>query len=260
MNAFPETMPVYTITPDAAPPMPVTYEELPAWGIIPRPGEHNAWAVYDSIPAGGTIRRYVDVTVTGLTEIHGVEGAEFNAVGYTMADGVTIEERQTFVAQLTDTHCRMLAAWRTEEDGRKRLYTFLDGDAFTETWGFGEDNCGYETTLIPRGVIVRKGNAVTVPERNDLSDVVGRYTVTIGGKTYDTVCVMEISEYGDGIISANYISTEGQSVLWRRFNLDDWAFERYGKRWTEMLPDNDRITVNGEVYVHWCDSIGEQVL
>lgn len=258
MKKLPEFMPEYTITPNPAPPFAVKYEALPAWSIIPRPGEHCSWAVYNH-PHGG-IRRYFDVTVTGITEIHGIEGAEFDAVGYAVTDGIKIEEKNTFVAQLTDTHCRMLAAWSYGENGRKKLHTFLDGDAFTENWGFGGNNCGYETNLVPRGGIVRHANDVTIPERNDLSDVVERYTVEILGKSYDTVCRMEISEYGDGIISEDYIDQNGRSVLWRRFNRDDWAFERFGKRWSEMLPDNERITVNGDVYVHRCDSIGDYIL
>ena len=29
--------------------------------------------------------------------------------------------------------------------------------------------------------------------------------------------------------------------------------DRYKKRWSELLPQNDRITVNGVTYVHWYD-------
>ena len=43
----------------------------------------------------------------------------------------------------------------------------------------------------------------------------------------------------------------GRTILWRRFNRDDWATDRFGGRlWSEQLPDNERITVNGEQYAH----------
>ncbi len=56
-----------------------------------------------------------------------------------------------------------------------------------------------------------------------------------------------------------YLDKNGRTVLWRRFNKDDWALERYGKKWTKALPDNERITVNREVYVHWYDCITDFV-
>lgn len=64
------------------------------------------------------------------------------------------------MAQLTDTHCRYLATLRMDGDIRNYI-TFLDGDAFMTCWGFGEDNCGNETNLSPKGDIQREGNVVT---------------------------------------------------------------------------------------------------
>ena len=46
----------------------------------------------------------------------------------------------------------------------------------------------------------------------------------------------------------------------RRFNKNDWAYKRYGKLWTEMLPENERLTVNGETYVHWYDCVSDYIL
>ena len=62
-------------------------------------------------------------------------------------------------------------------------------------WGFGEDNCGNETNLAPKGDIQRNGTIVTSVNKDFLLDIVGRYKVTIGGKCYDTVCVMDIETY-----------------------------------------------------------------
>lgn len=91
-------------------------------------------------------------------------------------------------------------------------------------------------------------------------DIVGRYNVTIGGKTYDTVCVVDCYTYIDGAITEQYLDKNGRTVLWRRFNRNDWAFPRYQKLWTEMLPDNECLTVNGETYVHWYDCITDYIL
>lgn len=58
----------------------------------------------------------------------------------------------------------------------------------------------------------------------------------------------------------NYIDKNGRTVLKRRFNQNNWAFERYGKKWTEQLPENERMMVDGEIYVHWYDCISDYIL
>lgn len=40
----------------------------------------------------------------------------------------------------------------------------------------------------------------------------------------------------------------------------DWAIDRYKKPWSEQLPENDRLTVNGTTYVHWYDCITDYIL
>lgn len=127
-------------------------------------------------------------------------------------------------------------------------------------WGFGEDNCGNETNLAPKGDITRSGNFVTSKKKEFLLDIVGRYTVKINGKSYDTVCVMDIETYNSGVVSEQFLDKNGRTILWRRFNRDDWAFDRYGKKWTELLPENERLIINGETYVEWYDCMTEYVL
>ena len=82
----------------------------------------------------------------------------------------------------------------------------------------------------------------------------------IGGKRYDTICVMDMETYNGGVASEQFLDQEGRTVLWRRFNRNDWAIERYGRPWSELLPENERITVNGETYVHWYDCITDHIL
>lgn len=126
-------------------------------------------------------------------KVHGIEGVELTAREASYSDKNDVIHR-TFVAQLTDTHCRYLATLRNDGDIRNYI-TFLDGDEFMLNWGFGEDNCGNETNLSVKGDIQRVGNSVTSANKDFLLDIVGRYTVTIGGKRYDTVCVMDIETY-----------------------------------------------------------------
>lgn len=261
MKKLPEIMPDYTIEWTDKEPFPVRWEEIMGWFIVPRLGETLSWAMYDFPERRRT--ELCELEVVGRAEVHGLEGVEIcsletDPMACNIAGGRNPVERR-LVAQLTDTHCRLLAHSVTE-DGVKRYSTFLDGDSFLDNWGFGEDNCGNEVNLSPKGEIVRKGSEITTADKPFLLDVVGRCTVTIRGRRYDTVCVMDCGAYNDGAVTEQYLDRNGRTVLWRRFNRDDWHFASYGKRWTELLPQNERITVNGAPCVHWYDCITDYIM
>lgn len=256
MKKMPEHIPEYTIEPSREAPFAVKWEELMGWFLIPRLGEKLTWAMYD-IPSRKCSHIY-DMKVTGKAKVHGIEGVELTAREASCSAKKEVIDR-TFVAQLTDTHCRYLATLRNDGDVRNYI-TFLDGDEFMPNWGFGEDNCGNEINLAPKGDIQRSGSVVTGADKDFLLDIVGRYTVTIGGKTYDTVCVMDIETYNCGVVSEQFLDQNGKTVLWRRFNRDDWAYEHYGRKWSDQLPDNERLTINGTTYVHWYDCITDYIL
>lgn len=256
MKRLPDYIPEYRIEASGEAPFAVKWEELMGWFLVPKLGEKLSWGMYD-IPSRRCSHVY-DMRVTGRAMVHGIEGVELTAREASCSDKTDVIHR-TFVAQLTDTHCRYLATLRNDGDVRNYI-TFLDGDAFQPNWGFGEDNCGNETNLRVKGDIRRSGTVVTCADKDFLLDVVGRYTVTIGGRSYDTICVMDIETYDCGVVSEQFLDRNGRTILWRRFNRDDWAIDRYQKRWSELLPDNDRLTVNGRTYVHWYDCITEYIL
>lgn len=256
MKKLPDTLPAYTITPSTLAPFEVVWEELMGWFLVPREGEALSWGMYD-LPSRALDHVY-DMRVTGRAEVHGIEGVELTARESDYSAKPEVIER-TFVAQLTDTHCRYLAAMRTER-GVRRYITFLDGDAFMTPWGFGEDNCGNETHLCAHGDIVMEGDVLTSVRKPYLLDIAGRYTVSICGREFDTVCLVNMEDFNPGVLSIQYLDREGRTILWRRFNRDDWALERYGRLWHEQLPDNARITVNGVTYVEWYDCITDRVL
>ena len=72
---------------------------------------------------------------------------------------------------------------------------------------------------------------------------------------------MDVSTFNDAIVSEDYIDESGRTVLWRRFNRDDWALKHFGPQtWSERLPENERLTVNGQTFVHWYDCVSDHVL
>jgi len=262
MTKLPKMMPEYTIEKMDQTPFSCKWEEMQGWLIIPRLGEKLSWGMYD-FPERKRIN-WCEMSVIGRAEVHGIEGVEITAVQYGEGDdrdpGFEEGMERRLVAQLTQTHSRYLAESHIE-NGVRKVYTFLDGDSFIDNWGFGEDNCGNEINLSPKGLLGREGNIITGSTPREVVDVVGRYKVSINGRTYDTVCVMDIQCFNDAVVSEQYVDRNGRTVLWRRFNKDDWAIDRFGgKRWSEKLPENERITVNGETYVHWYDCISDYVL
>lgn len=261
MKKLPEIMPEYTITKSKKQPFEVVWEELMGWFIVPRLGEKLSWAIYDMPERART--EYDEMEVVGKAQIHGIEGVEIAVRTFNPMDcnseGGQPEVSRSFIAQLTDTHCRYLAESHIKNDIRY-CYTFLDTDTFLGNWGFGENNCGNETHLSVKGDIIRSGNKITTSDKPFLLDIAGAYTVQIGDKKYDTVCVMDVETYNSGVVSEQYLDRNGRTILWRRFNRDDWAFDRYGQKWSEKLPDNERITVNGKTYVHWYDCITDYIL
>lgn len=262
MTTLPKLEPDYTIEPLHTDPFCVKWEELQGWLIVPRLGEKLSWGLYEHPSRKRT--EYTEMAVTGRAEIHGIQGVEIVAMQYGAEDyyrtGSVDRMERRFMAQLTDTHSRYLAESHVE-DGVRKCYTFLDGAEFLNNWGFGEDNCGNEVNLTPKGLLKRDGNTIVGSAPREVVDVVGRYKVTINGKAYDTVCVMDIQCFNDGVASEQYLDRNGRTVLWRRFNRDDWAMDRFGGRpWSEQLPDNARLTINGETYVHWYDCISDYIL
>ena len=254
MNKLPEYLPEYKIEKSSLAPFSVKCEELMGFCIVPRLNEKVTWGSYN-IPSR-KINDFTDASVVGKAEVHGIEGVEILAKQFDCKSNKTTE--RYFVAQLTDTNCRYLAESHIE-NGVRKYFTFLDSDVFMNNWGFGKDNCGYETDIVSHGAINRVDNDIKVNGREELVDIVGRYNVTINGKTYDTVCVMDIGHFDNRIAIEQYLDKNGRTILWRRFNKNDWANKRYGKLWTEMLPENERLTINGETYVHWYDCVTDYI-
>jgi hypothetical protein len=249
MMKLPEYLSEYQIERKEAQPFAVHHEELPGMFIIPRIGEEITFAMYD-MPAGVQNGKY-HLRVNGTIELHGVSGVSIQSEYRDASETVS----STVFAQLTDTHCKYLGGILYDGNGNQKFTTFLDSD-FEENYGIGEDNCGFPVCRRAEGIITETLEGLRFPSQHDVSDIVGCYTVTINQKRYETVRLIDYQNGSSGgMLCEHYLDPNGRTILWRRFNKNDWAFSRYGKLWTELLPDNERLTVNGETYVHWYDCV-----
>ncbi|HOP11912.1 MAG TPA: RNA polymerase sigma factor [Oscillospiraceae bacterium] len=254
MLNFPDILPEYKIAKSNKTPFSVRWEENLGMFIVPRVGEKINWAMYD-FPARN-LTGLDEVEAVSKAVVHGVEGVEITSVWHDPNAKNSDRTEHSYVIQMTDTHISYLAE-RYLKNGVRHYLTFLDGDEFLDEWGMGKDNCGKEINIAPKGLIQRDGNTVTCEHPNEALDVVGRYTLTLAEKVYDTICVMFLD---DGVATEQFLDPNGRTILWRRFNRDDWALERYKQRWTERFPENERLTINGRTFVHWYDCITDYIL
>jgi len=253
MNNLPKVLPKYMITKTDKIPFECRWEEIQGWFVVPKLGEKLSWTMYD-MPKRKMSGEYA-LEVIGRAVVHGIEGVEISI----REDDHGEKAERRFVAQLTDTHVRYLAESHTQ-GGVKNYFTFLDGNDFLDNWGFGEDNCGNDIFPKCKGIIKREGNVIQCPKEKFVLDVVDCCTVTLGGKEYDTIRIMDIECYNNGVASEQYVNQNGRTILWRRFNRDDWHYDHYKQKWSDKLPDNEQLKINGETYVHWYDCVTDYVL
>lgn len=258
MKKMPEFIPEYKIEASTEAPFTVKWEEL--WGlfIVPKIGEKLIWGIYET--DSNKCSESGEMEVIGKAMVHEIEGVEIKEYRHNHRETGKDDAEHYYIAQLTDTHCRILAE-NYIKDGIRKYLTFLDGDDFIAEWGYGENNCGKETNLTATGKISEHNGEIVAENTDQLCDIVGRYNIIINGKEYDTVRVLSLdSYYGEFVCCEQYIDANGRTILWRRFNRDDWNIEHYKEKWSEQLPENDKLTVNGTTYVHWYDCITDYIL
>ncbi len=253
MKKLPEFLPEYKIEKLDKVPFKVVHEELPGMFIIPRIGETISFGMYDfpSRKQNG----FYQLSVTGKIRLHGIEGV---IIQEEYRD-LSVSQKSTVYARLTDTHCKYLGGMNFNENGVQQIITFLDSD-FDDYYGIGEDNCGFPTHRISEGRIRQTSDGLSMPIETDISDIVGSFKITLNNKVYETVRIVDYQNGNHGgMLCEYYIDENGRTILWRRFNKNDWASKRYGKPWTELLPENERLTINGETFVHWYDCVTDYI-
>lgn len=246
---FPDIMFDYQITPTDAPVPAIRLNRHPVYDVSFEAGATARFASYDY--PSGAISDIAEATVIGETEVHGEKGVRIEVIWNKGEE--EYEYRFAMVAGINGGVCKPLAA-ETGENGITKLHTFLEGNAFFEIWG-------YDTPLLiqARGMIHKQGDSITFADDGVLSDAVGRYTVAMNGKEYDTVLVVNVSSLDQGILTEEYIDLEGNSVLYRRFERGTNSRVPGEPCFKEYLPDSERVFVNGEEFVLWGETINENI-
>lgn len=246
---FPEIMFDYKITPCNKPVPTIRLNKHPIYETEFKEGAAAKFAAYPY-----PYRRIADITesmAVGETAVHGEPGMKFEII--CNKGEPEYERRYAVIAQINGDICRHIAA-ETHENGSTQIRTFLEGDDFFEDWG-GD----MPLVIEKRGLINKCGNNISFTDKDVCSDAVGRYTVTMNGKEYDTVLVVNVSGHDAGVVTEEYLALDGSSILFRRFDKGTLSRVQGEKCFSEYLPDSERIFVNGDKFVLWIDTISERV-
>ena len=229
---FPKTLPEIEIIESKLPAFSVDCLEA-GWFFRVKEGEASEWAEYDLPGLNGRgeseLTSRHSIRYAGKTIIHGVAGLVFDVQSHYLPDNEIT--KRWFAMQRTDSHVRWIAEAH-EEDGAKKLSTFLDDD-FLRIWGEGHDNIGE-------------------PTHRPAESLHGRFTVKIGGKSHDCVRLRR-TETG---FFDRYINAEGRTVLSQHYT----TREVLAQRGCEIGGRAEIAEHQGREYVHWYDCIPDFVL
>jgi len=229
--------------------------------IVPEPGEEALWAIYDHPPLNLTsITRQV---VTGPARVHDVDGVEIRIEDYSDDDRWTRQESWIY-GRLTDRASEFLATIWTRS-GRKTIATFLD-ESFDADWGASPrrvaDAGRFEQ--LPDGSV--RTRSAEVADGLDAAGA-GVWQVSVGGRTWRCLRVLDIWEnpLEHRMLMEGFLSPEGRTVICRRFNGTHWGVRPdrsgpYPIEWDTRLPRAERLTIDGNVYVHWYTCVSAMAL
>jgi len=246
---FPKVMPELKIVKANEPPFKVKYEEISGWLLIPRVGEKSSFAFYDD----------PDKRLTGVNKMECVREAVVHGIPCVQVDVEETEgektTKHTKFMRLTETHASYVAEMRVKDN------SFYFGSFYDDEWllryEVGENNIGREIHQEAKGVAVLNSDDTIIVSKEECADIMGRYNVQVGSRSFDTVAILEICE---GIMIILYVDQNGRTVLFRRYNRFNWKTDRYKELWTEKLPDSEVLIVNDDKYIHWYDCISDYVL
>jgi hypothetical protein len=139
--------------------------------------------------------------------------------------------------------------------------SFYFGSFYDDEWlsryEVGEHNIGREIHQEAKGVAALNDDGTITVSKEECADIIGRYHVRMGARSFDTVALLEI---GEGIMTILYIDQSGRTVLFRRYNRFNWKTDRYKALWTEKLPGSEVLVVNNDKYVHWYDCVSDYAM
>lgn len=263
---FPSLRPEIRIHPSAEKSLRIDFTEMAWWFVKPEVGDRVGFAHYDGGKDSAAPWRLTEttwLTARRPAVIHGrpcvevdVEEAEVEKMRFRKKP---LEERSRIKRVwgcLSDDEVEWIAVEREEADGVRELETFLD-DRFHDDWW------GSRRIVEDRGCLSQRADGAWArgPDAPAFTGA-GVFDVHVGGRQFTCLRVFDLEKNAterDCLVVA-YITREGRTVLFRRYNGSRWGKSdapphNWGEAmtWEEELPANDRIVIDGLTYVHFYD-------
>ena len=253
MLTFPSTRPIVRITRSKNTIRSVDCPELQWWFVVPRLQEDYAYAHYDS-------ETLVLDRVVELFPIKSKESNDRQVVRIDVRDNwFTEKEKHVFaprmrlLASLDSGSARFLAVTNLSNDGNVIDETTQGDPYFEDQWGtrgrYLENNGKFEQQC---------DGSWRTTDRDGLG--VGTYDVTIGDNRFECLRVFDYdpnSPFGGELGEAYVEGTSGRTVFYREYSgrfLRNATIRRNeslpGVDILELYPNNARIVIDGELYVH----------
>ena len=267
---FPKYRPEISIVRMADKAETIDLRELTWWFVMPEIGDRVRWCDYEPPLDGRSpwrLARTNDMVARRRAIIHGREGVEIEIEQQELErDGLIPanyrpEERfrDTKVwGRVTETEVEWLAVERMQPDGTRELYTFLDD-------GFASDFGSWDRVVEDKGYLAERADG-TCERKADAPEVfsAGMFTVKFGERTFECTRVFSMEKVASerDVMVLAYVTNEGRTVLFRRYNSNLWGKRdspphNQGQKptWMEDLPHTDRLLIDGVTYVHNYDCL-----
>ena len=258
-HPFPELGPEITITSLAEESFSVDCRELRWWHIVPEVGDHTIFATYDA--PDWSLTRTVELRVTGPAKVHDAKGVKIEVREWEPDPAFSSGQTLAMYGRLTGDEAQWLAVIDRYED-RESVFTFLDED-WKSQWGLQA-----KRLISDKGLFVEQAPGVfETATRATLESGAGLFTVEIAGNRFTCLRVFDLDlfdNFGEGekrgILIEAYLTREGRTLLYRRYNARLYQGDERETPWDEEFPDNARIVIDGITYVHWYDEINAKTL
>ena len=244
---FPGRRPEIRITESRAQPFAIDCRELRWWFGLPEIGDCTLWATYD--PPEWRLSGVTEMDAQGPAEIHGLEGVEVEVNQWEPETGWQLST-WTMYGRLTEDAVQWLATVRLEGD-QLRLYTLMD-EYFDQNWGSASRR------IEDRGRFALQEDG-SFQQQNQSPEALGAgmYSLRIGDRKFTCLRVLDVEEEPaeEGILVEAFLTRQGRTVLFRRYNGRLWGKSHGRPPWDEALPDHARLVIDGVVFVHWYDCL-----
>lgn len=249
---FPLIRPDIVITKSSTKPFDVDLKEMRWWFAIPEVGKKAYWTIYDQ--PEWKLTEVSEMNAVCEAQIHDTDCVEVTENDWSPDEGWKYGT-WTIYGKITDDEVRWIATSHVV-NGKKIFKTYLDED-FNENWG-GDNKRHIKNNdrlkEIKEDVFEFDGNKLGTISA-------GFYDVKIGDKTFTCMKVLESEKIDEKeILVEVYITKEGRTVLFRRYNGEKWGGNKYQETWAKKLKDNKKIIINGVTFIHWYDCTSDVTL